>query len=89
MVGFILSPSDFESFHMAIGEGMLTGAMPIIWDWDGAAEIWGDKYVIRTLNEAKQMVINGEPLKELATELISVMSSNDIRKLWQHAINGK
>ncbi len=40
MVGFILSPSDFESFHMAIGEGMLTGAVPIIWDWDGASEIW-------------------------------------------------
>ncbi|WP_006787622.1 hypothetical protein [Thiorhodospira sibirica] len=56
MVGFILSPSDFESFYMAIGEGMLTGAMPIIWDWDGAAEIWGERFVIKKLSEALSAV---------------------------------
>nr|WP_298249103.1 glycosyltransferase [uncultured Halomonas sp.] len=86
MVGFILSPSDFESFHMAIGEGMLTGATPIIWDWDGAAEIWGDKYVIRSLQGAKQAVLNGEPTKELAAELMSAMSSQDICQHWQQVI---
>lgn len=52
MVGFILSPSDFESFHMAIGEGMLTGATPVIWDWDGAAEIWGEEFIIRDIVNA-------------------------------------
>jgi len=67
MVGMILSPSDFESFHMAIGEGLLTGAMPIIWDWEGAAEIWGSEWVVRGIQEAKQRileapgVINKEP----------------------------
>lgn len=45
MIGFILSPSDFESFHMAIGEGMLTGTVPIVWDWEGAGNIWGRAYV--------------------------------------------
>lgn len=86
MVGFILSPSDFESFHMAIGEGMLTGATPIIWDWDGAAEIWGDKYVIRSLQDAKQAVIKGEPTKELVAEPMSAISSQDIHQHWQQVI---
>ena len=86
MVGFILSPSDFESFHMAIGEGMLTGTTPIIWDWDGAAEIWGEEYVVRSLQGAKQAVMNGEPSKELVTELTSTMSSQDIRQHWQKII---
>ncbi|MGA4494158.1 glycosyltransferase family protein [Vreelandella venusta] len=86
MVGFILSPSDFESFHMAIGEGMLTGAMPIIWDWDGAAEIWGEKYVTRSLQAAKQAVVEGDPTKELAAKLMSAMSSQDIRQQWQNVI---
>jgi glycosyltransferase involved in cell wall biosynthesis len=86
MVGFILSPSDFESFHMAIGEGMLTGAVPVIWDWDGAAEIWGDKYVVRSLQEAKQVVVNGVPRKGLAAELMSFMSSQDTRAHWQQVI---
>lgn len=86
MVGFILSPSDFESFHMAIGEGMLTGATPIIWDWDGAVEIWGEKWVTRTLKDAKKAVVSGEPSKELATELMSAMSSQDISQQWQNVI---
>lgn len=57
MVGFILSPSDFESFHMAIGEGMLTGTIPIIWDWDGAAEIWSKDNVISSVKEAKDLIM--------------------------------
>lgn len=86
MVGFILSPSDFESFHMAIGEGMLTGAMPIIWDWDGAAEIWGDKWVIRSLEEAKQVVMNGKPKNEFADDIKNTMSSQNICNQWKAVI---
>ncbi len=56
MVGFILSPSDFESFHMAIGEGMLTEAMPIIWDWDGACEIWPPEYLVSSVNSAVNLI---------------------------------
>lgn len=60
MVGFILSPSDFESFHMAIGEGLLTGTMPIIWEWDGAAEIWGDEFVKSSMSELVEAVLHSE-----------------------------
>lgn len=86
MVGFILSPSDFESFHMAIGEGMLTGAMPIIWDWDGAAEIWGDKWIIRSLEEAKQAVIDGGPKNEIADDIKNTMLSQNICNQWKAVI---
>lgn len=86
MVGFILSPSDFESFHMAIGEGMLTGAVPVIWDWDGAVEIWGSEWVISSLQQARQVLINGGPSKTLASELASTMSSNYILVNWQKII---
>lgn len=51
MVGFILSPSDFESFHMSIGEGILTKSKPIIWNWDGAKEIWGEENVFEDESE--------------------------------------
>ncbi len=57
MVGFILSPSDYESFHMAIGEGILTGTMPVIWNWDGAADIWGEECVVDDLDAARKYVI--------------------------------
>lgn len=87
MVGFILSPSDFESFHMAIGEGMLTGAIPIIWDWDGAAEIWSKDNVISSVKEAKNIVLS-ELQADSAIHYISEKhSSNSIVSKWTDVIN--
>ncbi len=57
-MGFVLSPSDFESFHMAVGEGMLTGSIPIVWNWDGANEIWPKEYIVNDTNEAKKLIEN-------------------------------
>lgn len=39
-IGYILSPSDFESFHVAVSEGVSSSATPIVWDWEGANEIY-------------------------------------------------
>tara|TARA_B100000700_G_scaffold324541_1_gene430975 strand:- start:2289 stop:4463 length:2175 start_codon:yes stop_codon:yes gene_type:complete len=58
MVGYILSPSDFESFHMAVGEGILTGARPIIWNWKGASEIWGDRDIVKNKQEAMTKILS-------------------------------
>ncbi|WP_313318459.1 glycosyltransferase [Stenotrophomonas sp.] len=40
MVGTILSPSDHESFHMAVAEGASSGALPIVWSWPGSVEVY-------------------------------------------------
>lgn len=64
MVCFILSPSDFESFHMAVGEGILTGAIPLVWDWEGAEEIWGYGAVINSIDEGKSKILNFIPSTE-------------------------
>lgn len=58
LVGFVLSPSDFESFHMAVGEGMLTGSIPVIWNWEGANEIWSKDYVVQDINQAKDLILS-------------------------------
>ncbi|MCK0714441.1 glycosyltransferase [Chromohalobacter sarecensis] len=75
MVGFILSPSDHESFHMAIGEGILTGAKPVIWDWDGAAVLWGREHIVDNLNKAAEIVRfgvikNQNPPKHMAMDKV-------------------
>ena len=41
-IGWILSPSTQETFHLAPVEGMASGALPIVWDRPGATEIFGD-----------------------------------------------
>jgi glycosyltransferase involved in cell wall biosynthesis len=87
MVGFILSPSDFESFHMAIGEGMLTGAVPVIWSWEGAADIWGEASVVQSLEHAKEMVL-GEDEEVGVKFLKSTLSSQNIVVRWQEKLCG-
>lgn len=82
MVGFILSPSDFESFHMAIGEGMLTGAVPIIWNWEGASEIWGDKWVVKSLEEAKKIVMNSECSDDFRKYVKNTFPSRETSRCW-------
>lgn len=71
MVGFILSPSDFESFHMAIGEGMLTGAVPIIWDWVGATDIWGKDLVYISEEGMIEDILNNTREVKLSTSFLS------------------
>ncbi len=57
MVGFILSPSDFESFHLAVGEGMLTRSVPVVWNWPGADEIWGEENIVHNAKDAAEKII--------------------------------
>ncbi|WP_109471093.1 glycosyltransferase [Ornithinimicrobium cavernae] len=44
-IGVILSPSDHESFHLAPAEGMASGAYPIVWERQGASDVFGPEYV--------------------------------------------
>lgn len=86
MVGFILSPSDFESFHMAIGEGMLTGAIPIIWNWDGSGEIWGAEWLVGSIEEATKAVLNSGDKQALMGKRLDDMSSEVVRNQWQEIL---
>lgn len=39
-VGVMLSPSDHESFHLAPAEGMASGAIPVVWEREGASGVF-------------------------------------------------
>lgn len=81
MIGYILSPSDAESFHMAVGEGILTGATPIVWNWEGADELWPVNCVVNNSAEASKLVqehLPGSDFKSFALERYS--SSNTINQ---------
>ena len=41
-VGFILSPSEMESFHLAPAEGMASRAIPVFWEREGVHEVFGE-----------------------------------------------
>ena len=57
-IGYVLSPSDFESFHYSIADGVASGAVPIIWPWDGAKEIYTDDWVIENTEDAMTKILS-------------------------------
>ncbi|RKS76349.1 glycosyltransferase involved in cell wall biosynthesis [Actinomadura pelletieri DSM 43383] len=47
-IGFVLSTSDDESFHLAPAEGMASGAVPALLPWPGAETIYDDRWIHET-----------------------------------------
>ncbi|MGP5123012.1 glycosyltransferase [Glutamicibacter ardleyensis] len=56
-IGWMLSPSYRETFHLAPVEGMASGALPVVWERDGADEIFPNDYVISDVREAAQLIL--------------------------------
>lgn len=44
-IGFVLSTSDDESFHLAPAEGMASGALPMLLPWPGADKIYPGEWI--------------------------------------------
>ncbi len=44
-IGFVLSTSDDESFHLAPAEGMASGAVPALLNWPGAETIYDPRWI--------------------------------------------
>ncbi|MDO4717576.1 MAG: hypothetical protein Q4B08_08435 [Propionibacteriaceae bacterium] len=76
-IGWILSPSTDESFHVAPLEGMGSAAVPVIWERPGAEQIFGAQWVrtdgaaelarfIHEANSGPQWQLLGEQAKKEA-----------------------
>lgn len=50
-IGFVLSTSDDESFHLSPAEGMASRAVPVVRDWPGVRTIYADEWVHSTPGE--------------------------------------
>ena len=56
-IGYVVSPSDFESFHYTIADGVSSGNFPVIWPWEGADELYPEEWVIRDVEDAANVMI--------------------------------
>ena len=50
-IGFVLSTSADESFHVSPAEGMGSGAVPVIRHWEGAETIYDPHWIRETPSE--------------------------------------
>lgn len=56
-IGFVLSTSDDESFHLSPAEGMASGAVPIVYHWPGAETIYETRHLGETEDELVEMIV--------------------------------
>ena len=74
MVDHILSPSDFESFHYALADGVLSGCHPVVWPWEEAAAIYDPDWIVHSVDEAAERIVAFRRLP--ATERSAALSWN-------------
>ncbi|QWH14658.1 glycosyltransferase family 1 protein [Bacillus mycoides] len=55
-IGYVLSVSDYESFHMAPIEGMASGAYPLVLRREGVNTIFPKRYIYETIDEIVQFI---------------------------------
>ncbi|HZC41184.1 MAG TPA: glycosyltransferase family 1 protein [Streptosporangiaceae bacterium] len=55
-VGFVLSTSDDESFHVAPAEGMASRAVPVVRHWPGAETTYQQEWIHRTPAEMAEAI---------------------------------
>lgn len=64
-VDFVLSTSDFESFHFTIADGAAAGCQPIILPWEGASELYPQEWICNTPELAAHKIANTIPSRLL------------------------
>ena len=76
-VGFVLSPSELESFHLAPAEGMAARGIPLLWEREGVEQVFGSfaedmsiEHHINTvlsMRDKEAFAARGEECREFAT----------------------
>jgi glycosyltransferase involved in cell wall biosynthesis len=57
-VGYVLSTSDDESFHLAPAEGMASGALPVIRSWAGAGTIYASEWLHDDVDDMSSWILD-------------------------------
>jgi glycosyltransferase involved in cell wall biosynthesis len=94
-VGFVLSTSDDESFHVAPAEGMASRAVPVVRHWPGAETVYDQQWIHRTpaemagaiaaLADDRQWARAGELAREQAVAAFAV---DRVRASWLGLLTG-
>ncbi|WP_086251691.1 glycosyltransferase [Campylobacter devanensis] len=67
-IDFILSPSDFESFHYALADGVASGCLPVVWNWDEASVLYDGSWIVNDDTEAVEKIksyLNADNIDEI------------------------
>lgn len=78
-VGWVLSTSTRETFHMAAIEGARSGAVPVAWRREGAEEIIGGRFVHDSSEEIAKVILEANESRESFAALSQAARSHSDR----------
>jgi glycosyltransferase involved in cell wall biosynthesis len=94
-IGFILSVSDFESFHLVIAEGAASRAVPVALKWEGVEEIFPQDWSYNTTDEIANAILDiagSGRFEEVGASRYAYVKENfdigRIARLWLDIIEG-
>ena len=94
-IGWVLSPSTVESFHLAPAEGMASGALPVLWDRPGARDIFGDDFVVEDTAAAARLILQTDADRgmraargRVARERVSGFDERSVAAAWRRVLFG-
>jgi glycosyltransferase involved in cell wall biosynthesis len=94
-IGFVLSTSHDESFHMAPAEGMASGAVPVIRHWPGAETIYDKRWIRETPAEMAAAIAAlssaeaWETARQSAREHARAFEIGGVADAWVRLIRGE
>lgn len=94
-VGWMLSPSSRETFHLAPVEGMVGGAVPVVWEREGAREIFASDWVHDSTQDAADFILKTcasdqayEAEAQAAREWSQRFTVDNVSRAWVDVIFG-
>lgn len=68
-IGYVLSTSDFESFHLAPMEGAASGSVPIVLHWPGAETIYPKEFLFEDEDQIVQFIESKQAAQLVGDEM--------------------
>ena len=78
-IGWMLSPSYRETFHLSAIEGAASGAIPLAWNREGSEEIIGADYNFADTNSVAEFIISTNRSPE-AYALVSAEAKESVKR---------
>ncbi len=93
-IGVVLSLSDVESQHLALAEGMASGALGVARRWTGVEEAWPVEIVHDTIASAADAILSVRPEGALAEAVahygaVPVLDEQRILDAWTSLVAGR
>ncbi|QSF30460.1 glycosyltransferase family 4 protein [Priestia megaterium] len=79
-IGYVLSTSEYESFHLAPMEGMAAGSTPLLLHWPGAETIYPKEYLFNDEEEVITYVCNRKNYKQKIASKLKKYSQSEFDK---------